>query len=124
MTVATNHIELDGVLERHELPERTSLLLNNEGLRQISAALAAIKTCTDMLNHREAAAGEGQPTFCRQTTHGLLAAITCCAAVIDAQVGAMDTEGGLVLKGNDAQELDAKAFEVWHRSYRAKGGMQ
>lgn len=86
------------------------------------AGQADRNTCTDMLNHREAAAGEGQPSFCRQTTHGLLAAITCCAAVIDAQVGAMDTEGGLVLKGNDAQELDAKAFEVWHRSYRAKGG--
>lgn len=122
MTVATNHIELDGVLERHELPERTSLLLNNEGLRQISTALAAIKTCTDMLNHREAAAGEGQPTFCRQTTHGLLAAITCCAAVIDAQVGAMDTGGALLLKGKDAEELDAAGFSLWHRNYLAKGG--
>ena len=34
-------IELNGVFERHELPVRTALLLNNEGLRQISTALAA-----------------------------------------------------------------------------------
>lgn len=122
MTVATNHIELDGVLERHELPERTSLLLNNEGLRQISAALAAIKTCTDMLNHREAAAGEGLPTFCPQTAHGLLAAIATCATAIEAQMNATDTEGALLLKGKDAEELDAAGFSLWHRNYLAKGG--
>ena len=46
-------IEVNGVFERHELPVRTSVLLNNEGLRQISTALAAIRTCSDLLNHRE-----------------------------------------------------------------------
>ena len=104
------------------LPERTSLLLNNEGLRQIGTALAAIRTCSDLLNHREIEAGEGLPTFCQQTAHGLLAAIATCATAIEAQVNAMDTGGALLLKGKDAEELDAAGFSLWHRNYLAKGG--
>ena len=115
-------IEVNGVFERHELPMRASLLLNNEGLRQIGTALAAIRTCSDLLNHRESEAGEGLPTFCQQTAHGLLAAIATCATAIEAQVNAMDTEGALLLKGKDAEELDAAGFSLWHRNYLAKGG--
>ena len=115
-------IELSGVFKRHELPVRASLLLNSEGLRQISTALAAIRTCSDLLNHRESEAGEGLPTFCQQTAHGLLAAIATCAYAIESQVNATDTEGALLLKGADAQELDAAGFSLWHRNYPAKKG--
>ena len=115
-------IEVSGVFERHELPVRTALLLNNEGLRQISTALAAIRTCSDLFNHRESESGEGLPTFCQQTAHGLLAAIATCAHVIESQVNATDTEGALLLKGKDAQELDAVGFSLWHRNYLAKTG--
>ena len=115
-------IEVNGVFERHELPVRTSVLLNNEGLRQISTALAAIRTCSDLLNHRESEAGEGLPTFCQQTAHGLLAAIATCATAIEAQMNAMDTEGALLLKGKDAEALDAAGFSLWHRNYLAKTG--
>lgn len=108
--------QLNGVLERHELPVRTSVLLNNEGLRQISTALVAIKTCTDLLAHRETETGEGLPTFCGQTAHGLLAAVTCCTAVIEGHINAVDTEGALLLKGDDAREIDAQAWRAWHRN--------
>ena len=110
------HTPLNGVLERHELPVRTSVLLNNEGLRQISTALVAIKTCSDLLAHRETEMGEGLPTFCGQTAHGLLAAVTCCAAVIESHINAVDTEGALLLKGDDAREIDAQAWRAWHRN--------
>ena len=108
--------QLNGVLERHELPVRTSVLLNNDGLRQISTALVAIKTCTDLLAHRETETGEGLPTFCGQTAHGLLAAIATCATAIEAQVNAVDTEGALLLNGDDAREIDAQAWRAWHRN--------
>ena len=108
--------QLNGVLERHELPARTSVLLNNEGLRQISTALVAIKTCTDLLAHRETDMGEGLPTFCGQTAHGLLAALTCCASVIESHIAAVDAEGALLLKGDDAREIDAQAWRAWHRN--------
>ena len=108
--------QLNGVLERHELPVRTTILLNNEGLRQISAALVAIKTCTDLLAHRETEMGEVLPTFCGQTAHGLLAAIATCATAIEAQVNAVDTEGALLLNGDDAREIDAQAWRAWHRN--------
>ena len=107
---------LNGVFERHELPVRTTILLNNEGLRQISAALVAIKTCTDLLAHRETEMGEVLPTFCGQTAHGLLAAIATCATAIEAQVNAVDTEGALLLNGDDAREIDAQAWRAWHRN--------
>ena len=110
------HTPLNGVLERHELPVRTSVLLNNEGLRQISTALVGIKTCGDILAHRETEMGEGLPTFCGQTAHGLLAAIATCATAIEAQVNAADTEGALMLKGDDAREIDAQAWRAWHRN--------
>ena len=110
------HIPLNGVLERHELPVRTSVLLNNEGLRQISTALAAIKTCSDLLAHRENEMGEGLPTFCGQTVHGLLAAVACCTTVIENHINAVDTEGALLLKGDDAREIDAQAWRAWHRN--------
>ncbi len=110
------HLPLNGVFERHELPVRTSVLLNNEGLRQITTALAAIKTCSDLLAHRENEIGEGLPTFCGQTAHGLLAAIATCATAIEAQVNAADTEGALMLKGDDAREIDAQAWRAWHRN--------
>ena len=115
-------IEVNGVFERHELPVRTSVLLNNEGLRQISTALAAIRTCSDLLNHRESEAGEGLPTFCQQTAHGLLAAIATCVHAIETQVAATDADGALLLKGNDAKEIDAAGFRLWHRSDLAKKG--
>ena len=108
--------QLNGVLERHELPVRTSVLLNNDGLRQISTALVAIKTCTDLLAHRETETGEGLPTFCGQTAHGLLAALTCCASVIESHIAAVDTDGALLLKGDDAREIDAQAWRAWHRN--------
>lgn len=107
---------LNGVFERHELPVRTSVLLNNEGLRQISTALVAIKTCSDLLAHRETEMGEGLPTFCGQTAHGLLAALTCCTTVIESHINAADTEGALLLKGDDAREIDAQAWRAWHRN--------
>ena len=110
------NLQLNGVFERHELPVRTTILLNNEGLRQISAALVAIKTCTDLLAHRETEMGEGLPTFCGQTVHGLLSALTCCAAVIEHHISAVDTEGALLLKGDDAREIDAQAWRAWHRN--------
>ena len=110
------HTPLNGVLERHELPVRTSVLLNNEGLRQISTALVAIKTCSDLLAHRENEMGEGLPTFCGQTAHGLLAALTCCATVIGNHINAADTESALLLKGDDAREIDAQAWRAWHRN--------
>ena len=110
------HTPLNGVLERHELPVRTSVLLNNEGLRQISTALVAIKTCSDLLAHRENEMGEGLPTFCGQTVHGLLAAVACCTTVIENQINAVDTEGALLLKGDDAREIDAQAWRAWHRN--------
>ena len=110
------HLPLNGVLERHELPVRTSVLLNNEGLRQISTALVAIKTCGDLLAHRETEMGEGLPTFCGQTAHGLLAALTCCTTVIENHIAAVDTEGALLLKGDDAREIDAQAWRAWHRN--------
>ena len=110
------HLPLNGVFERHELPVRTSVLLNNEGLRQISTALVAIKTCSDLLAHRETEMGEGLPTFCGQTAHGLLAAVTCCTAVIEGHINAVDTEGALLLKGDDAREIDAQAWRAWHRN--------
>ncbi len=109
------HLPLNGVFERHELPVRTTVLLNNEGLRQISTALVAIKTCSDLIAHRETEMGEGQPTFCGQTVHGLLAALNCCATVIEAHVNAADAEGALMLQGEDAQEIDAQAWSAWHR---------
>ena len=112
----STHTKLNGVFERHELPVRTSVLLNNEGLRQITTALAAIKTCSDLLAHRENEIGEGLPTFCGQTAHGLLAAIATCATAIEAQVNAADTEGALMLKGDDAREIDAQAWRAWHRN--------
>ena len=112
----TAHLPLNGVFERHELPVRTTILLNNEGLRQISAALVAIKTCTDLLAHRETEMGEVLPTFCGQTAHGLLAAIATCATAIEAQVNAVDTEGALLLNGDDAREIDAQAWRAWHRN--------
>lgn len=115
-------IEVNGVFERHELPMRASLLLNNEGLRQVSTALAAIRTCSDLLNHRESEAGEGLPTFCQQTAHGLLAAIATCVHAIETQVTATDADGALLLKGNDAKEIDAAGFRLWHRSDLAKKG--
>ena len=108
--------QLNGVLERHELPVRTSVLLNNEGLRQISTALVAIKTCSDLLAHRETEMGEGLPTFCGQTAHGLLAALTCCTTVIESHINAVDAEGALLLKGDDAREIDAQAWRAWHRN--------
>ena len=108
--------QLNGVLERHELPVRTTVLLSNEGLRQISTALVAIKTCTDLLAHRETEMGEGLPTFCGQTVHGLLAAVTCCTAVIEGHINAVDTEGALLLNGEDAREIDAQAWRAWHRN--------
>ena len=110
------NLQLNGVFERHELPVRTTILLNNEGLRQISAALVAIKTCTDLLAHRETEMGEVLPTFCGQTAHGLLAAIATCATAIEAQVNAVDTEGALLLNGDDAREIDAQAWRAWHRN--------
>ena len=110
------HIQLNGILERHELPERTSVMLNNSGLREVGAALAAIRTCSDLLAHRETEIGEGLPTFCGQTAHGLLAAIATCATAIEAQVNAADTEGALMLKGDDAREIDAQAWRAWHRN--------
>ena len=112
----STHTQLNGVFERHELPVRTSVLLNNEGLRQISTALAAIKTCTDLLAHRETEMGEVLPTFCGQTAHGLLAAVTCCTAVIEGHINAVDTEGALLLNGEDAREIDAQAWRAWHRN--------
>ena len=110
------HIQLNGVLERHELPVRTSVILNNSGLREVGAALAAIRTCTDLLAHRETEMGEVLPTFCGQTAHGLLAAISCCAVVIEAQVTGQAHEGSLVLQGEDAREIDAQAWRAWHRN--------
>ena len=110
------NLQLNGVFERHELPVRTTILLNNEGLRQISAALVAIKTCIDLLAHRETEMGEVLPTFCGQTAHGLLAAIATCATAIEAQVNAVDTEGALLLNGDDAREIDAQAWRAWHRN--------
>ena len=115
-------IELNGTLQRHELPGHATLVLNSHGLRQISAALEAIRTCSDLLNHSASEAGEGLPTFCQQTTHGILSAIGCCAAVIESQVTATDTEGALLLRGADAQEIDSHAWRAWHRSYTAQGG--
>lgn len=115
-------IEVNGVFERHELPVRASLLLNNEGLRQISTALEAIRTCSDLLNHRESEAGEGLPTFCQQTAHGLLAAIATCATAIESQLNATNADGALLLKGDDAKEIDAAGFSLWHRSDLAKKG--
>ena len=112
----TTTTPLNGVFERHELPVRTSVLLNNHSLRQISTALVAIKTCSDLLAHRETEMGEGLPTFCGQTAHGLLAAIATCATAIEAQVNAADTEGALMLKGDDAREIDAQAWRAWHRN--------
>lgn len=114
------HLQLNGVLERHELPVRTTVLLNNEGLRQISTALVAIKTCSDLIAHRETEMGEGIPTFCGQTVHGLLAALNCCATVIEAHVNAADAEGALMLQGEDAQEIDAQAWRAWHRNQQPK----
>ena len=112
----TAHIQLNGILERHELPERTSVMLNNSGLREVGAALAAIRTCSDLLAHRETEISEGLPTFCGQTVHGLLAAISCCAVVIEAQVTGQAHEGSLVLQGEDAREIDAHAWRAWHRN--------
>ena len=112
----STHIQLNGVLERHELPVRTSVVLNNEGLRQISMALVGIQTCTNLLAHRETEMGEVLPTFCGQTAHGLLAALTCCATVIENHIAAVDTEGALLLKGDDAREIDAQAWRAWHRN--------
>ena len=116
--------ELTTVFGRHELPERTSILLNNEGLRNIGAALAAIKTCTNLLTHRESEADEGIPTLCNSTAYGLLAAIACCTELIDAQVNDHEPDGVIKPKGADAQKIESKAWLAQYRTHLAKGGAQ
>ena len=115
-------IELNGVLDRYELPQRTTAMLNNESLRQIGAALQAIKTCNDLLASRESDAGEGLPTLCGQTAHGLMAAITSCTLLIENHLSGSDADGALVLKDDAAREIDAAGFRLWHRNYTAQGG--
>ena len=110
-------IEVSSVPARFELPERTAVLLNNEGLRSIGAALAAIKTCTDLLNHNQSEAGEGNPAFDSHVTSGLLAAIATCAQSVEAHVNGHEPDGVLVLKGEDAKEVDDKAWRAWHRNF-------
>lgn len=116
--------EVTSVFALHELPEQTSIVLGNDGLRHISAALAAIKTCTNLLNHRETEADEGVPTLCSSTAYGLLAAIACCTELIDAQINDHEQDGVLKLKGADAQKIHSQAWQAWHRSYLAKKGAQ
>lgn len=113
--------EVNGVYRWHEEPEHTTIVLEAEALRRIGAALSAIKTCSDLLNDRESDMASGTPALGQIEANGLLAAITCCAELIDSHVNDRAAEGVLKLKGEDAKEVGSQAWRTWHRSYM-KGG--
>lgn len=114
--------DVNGVYRWHEEPEDTTIVLQAEALRRIGAALAAIKTCSDLLNDRETDMANGTPALGQVEANGLLAAITCCAELIDSHVNDRPPEGVLKLKGEDAKEVGSQAWRTWHRNYMAKGG--
>lgn len=109
--------ETVGVLAWHEEPGETVTVLHTEALRRINTALTAIRACADLLNHRESELGQGIPTLCNTTAHGLLAAIRCASELVDAHVNDSSAEGIYKLKDGAAKEVHSAASRVWHRQF-------
>jgi hypothetical protein len=116
--------EVTGVFDRHEIPVKTAVILTNGGLSRISAALAGIRTCTDLLTQRESDIEDDAPTLGSVAVHGLLSAIACCTELIDAHVNSTEPDGVIKIKGADADRIHSQAWAAWDRARLAKGGEQ
>jgi len=121
-TEAATPGKIDSVQSWYEIPGKTTVVLGNEGLSKISAAIAAIRACNDLLNHNTGKTGDGKPAFCSHTAHGLLAAIACCTELIDSIVIPGAAETSVTLSGEDARKIDAQAWDAWSRKAMGKGG--
>ena len=87
--------------------------LDDRSLSAVSAALAAITTCTDILNSREVDRGESKPAPCPLVTHGLLAAISTCADMVKMTLGTeVAASEAVILRGAYAKALERAAIRA------------
>lgn len=112
--------EVCGVLQFNVAAD-THILLNPYALAQVNAALNAIKTCTDLLNSREAERNSVREV-CPSVTHGLLAAVQCAAELVRLTVNEDQADGVFKLKGHYAKEVTNTAWKACLEAHEAKRG--
>lgn len=78
---------ISGVFERWTTPGHHAIVLDGDAAAVTFAALDAIKTCTNLLAHRESELDDNHPTLCTVTTQGLLAAVACATEMLRLQLG-------------------------------------
>lgn len=113
--------ETCGVERFHMEPETTAVVLENYALSSISAALVAIDTCADLLNHSESERHSGK-ALKQHEIHGLLAAISVCAKMVRVYAVEGNADESIKIQGDDAEELISVASGAYHRAWMAERG--
>lgn len=109
-TLETPELEVYGV-EDYWKPHGKAAFLDDRALSAVSAALAAISTCADILNSREVDRGDSKPAPCPLVTHGLLAAISTCADMVKMTLGTETAASeAVILSGTYAKAVERAAM--------------
>lgn len=117
---APETLETFGV-QRYWTVSNATVVLQDEALSKVRAALAAIRACNDLLNCREMARQAGEPTTAPEVAHGLLAAIDCAAELLAMHIQD-EPEGAYRLLGRHAKAVnDAAASASRAAYYEARG---
>ena len=112
--------EIVGVLDFWQ-PGDSNVLLHEDALAQVNAALNAISTCANLLNSREVDRGDRE--LCSVVTHGLVAAIQTATELVRIVTTDGRPQGVLKLRGAHAKAASNAAWREWNAA-RAEEGNQ
>lgn len=119
---APETLETFGV-QRYWTVSDTTLVLQDQALSKMRAALAAIRACNDLLNCREMARHAGETVTAPEVAHGLMAAIDCAAELLAIHIDD-DPEGAYRLRGRHAEAVNGAAACEWYAARCVEGGQQ
>ncbi len=104
---------IDGVFARWTTRGHHVIVLDAPAAAVTLAALDAIRTCTNMLSHRESELCDDQPTLDTLTTQGLLAAVACATEMLRLQLGE-DARGSVYHLTGEAGEAIRNTAALAH----------
>ncbi len=118
---APETLETFGV-QRYWTVSNTTVVLQDEALSKVRAALAAIRACNDVLNCREMARHAGETVTAPEVAHGLMAAIDCAAELLAIHIDD-EPEGAYRLRGRHAEAVNDAAVCASMAAYNETRGL-
>ena len=118
---APETLETFGV-QRYWTVSNTTVVLQDEALSKVRAALAAIRACNDLLNCRETARHAGETVTAPEVAHGLMAAIDCAAELLAMHIQD-EQEGTYRLRGRHANAVNDAAVVASMAAYNETRGL-